>query len=200
MLLLGLVACAYLLAWIFVAMFWPSVAIWVIYLNLFTLIVFPISYWGIKRFIAQSKKWPFFVFQFDLILPVVPYFLVMFALIAPLPQFATFVWGKTTVGVVQDLQTELSTNIDQSYRVTTTYFTEAGGQWTKNIYIGRKLFNTLAIDDSVTLHYLPQFPNRAIIADPFLMKVQARLLMWCMFTLIGWLAGVFINNYLRINL
>ena len=139
---------------------------------------------------AKNEGWPYFVFQFDLILPVVPYFLVVFALIAPLPQFATFVWGQTTMGTVLDLQTELSTDVDRSYRVTTAYFSEAGGQWTKDIYIGRTLFDTLSIDDPITLHYLPQFPQRAIIADPFLMQTQARLLLWSVFMLFGWLGGV----------
>ena len=195
-----MVAGAFLLAWGIVAVSWPDAAAWIIILDVATIIIFPAGYWLIKQTIAKNGKWPYFIFQFDLILPVVPYFLVVLALIAPLPQFATFAWGETTIGIVQGLQTELRPDIDRGYRVTTAYFSEAGGQWTKDIYIGRKLFNTLAIDDSVTLHYFPQLPNRAIIADPFLMQTQAWLLLWSIFALSGWLMGVFVNNHLHTHL
>ena len=188
--LVGLITAVFIPAYTLVTLFWPAIAAWVIYLDIATIIIFPISYWLIKRFGAKSERWPYFIFHFDLILPVIPYFLIVFALIAPLPQFATFIWGEPTNGTVLDLQTELSTDTDRSYRVTTAYFTTAGGEWTKDIYIGRRLYDTLSIDDTITLHYLPAFPQRAIIADPFLMQTQARLLLWCVFIMSGWLVGV----------
>lgn len=195
--ILGLVGLAYLPAPRLVAAWWPDRVDWLILATVVTAITFPSAYWLLKSHFANVEPWPYFVSRFDLILPALATFFILFALIAPLPRFATFFWGQTTTGIVQELQVERGVDLDQYYRVKVAYITAAGGQWTKDAYVGRSMFATLSAGDTVTIHYLSRFPHRGIIADQELMRTQARLLVWSMLLLAGWLAGTGIGSFLR---
>ncbi len=187
--IIALLVVTYLLAWGVETAVWPNQSAWVIYLDISMVAAFPIAYRQLKRRTPPKVVWPYAVTMLDGLLPILPYFFVTFALIAPLPQMAAFTWGKTTTGEVQSLVTEQRIDFERSYRVTVTYFSEAGGQWTKNVTIGRKLFAELTEGDVVSIHYLPQWPQQGILADPYLMAAQARLLLWSIFVLTGWFVG-----------
>ncbi|MCA9923128.1 MAG: hypothetical protein KC421_12190, partial [Anaerolineales bacterium] len=83
---------------------------------------------------------------------------------------------------------------ENSYRVTVTYITETGGRFTRDVAVGRRLFAELAERDEVSIHTLPRWPDKGVLADPYLMAAQARLLLWSSFVLIGWAVGAVVKQ------